>query len=364
LGLRLSAEDARELSAPGRLAEVRDFLAAHGLYVFAVNGFPYGAFHGQAVKAAAFAPDWREPARRAYTLRLGELLAALLPPDVVEGGVSTCPLSYRGWPGAASPQAQRMMAEALAAAALGLARLHARSGKLIHLDLEPEPDGVLESSEEVVRFFGAHLLPVGTSLLRRCLGVRPAQAEALLRAHVRVCYDTCHLAVRHEAPREALARLASAGIAIGRLQLSSALRVPLPDEPAARAVLAGRLAAFAESTYLHQVVERRADGSLGRHADLTDALARIQRPDAREWRIHFHVPLFAEALEGGLCTTARDARDALAAHGAAPFTRVLELETYTWAVLPEGLRGDLAEMLIREHRWALAALRAAAPQAS
>ena len=59
LGLRLSAAECETLRAPGRLAEFQEFLAAHDLYVFTINGFPYGAFHGPRVKAEVFAPDWQ-----------------------------------------------------------------------------------------------------------------------------------------------------------------------------------------------------------------------------------------------------------------------------------------------------------------
>src|SRR3954452_432273 len=45
VGLRLSAESARALATPHALDELRGFLAAHDLYVFTINGFPYGPFH-------------------------------------------------------------------------------------------------------------------------------------------------------------------------------------------------------------------------------------------------------------------------------------------------------------------------------
>ena len=44
-----------------------------GLYVFTINGFPYGPFHGQPVKAAVYRPDWREAERGRYTADLAEL---------------------------------------------------------------------------------------------------------------------------------------------------------------------------------------------------------------------------------------------------------------------------------------------------
>ena len=93
IGLRLSGAESRELLADGRLDEFRRWLDAEGLYVFTINGFPHGTFHGQPVKADVHAPDWRSEERVAYTLRLAEILDALLP-EAVDGTISTSPLSY------------------------------------------------------------------------------------------------------------------------------------------------------------------------------------------------------------------------------------------------------------------------------
>ncbi|HSP80036.1 MAG TPA: hypothetical protein VLQ93_16015, partial [Myxococcaceae bacterium] len=94
VGLRLSARAAEELSRPGVLDAFRDWLGARGLYVFTLNGFPQGSFHGAPVKEGVYRPDWLEPERGAYTERLAHLLAALLP-EGVEGSISTVPCAFR-----------------------------------------------------------------------------------------------------------------------------------------------------------------------------------------------------------------------------------------------------------------------------
>src|SRR5438132_878800 len=60
IGLRLSAQAARELASPPLMMAFRRWLDAHDLYVFTINAFPYGAFHGTRVKEDVYRPDWLE----------------------------------------------------------------------------------------------------------------------------------------------------------------------------------------------------------------------------------------------------------------------------------------------------------------
>ena len=350
VGLRLSDRAARELLQGDRLDRFADWLAGRGLYVCTLNGFPYGGFHRTRVKDAVYAPDWTRPERLDYTLRLARILARLLP-EGGRGSISTVPLSYKPWHTAGHADTDAVWpavgagvlaacADSLIAARDALARIEAETGRLVHLDLEPEPDCALETMAETTAFFREHLLPRG--------------GDTWTLRHLRVCWDACHAAVEYERPAQALAALDAHGIEVGKLQLSSALKAEL-GSASARRELAERLHPFAEGTYLHQVVERRADGSLRRHRDLPDALAHVMDPGAREWRIHFHVPLFCPEAQG-LLTTQSDLQETLALWRARRFTGLLEIETYTWEVLPPALRGDLHSGLLREYNWVLSSL--------
>src|ERR1041384_384449 len=93
IGLRLSAQAAHELSDAARFLEFRRWLDRHHCYVFTINGFPFGVFHGTRVKEQVYRPDWTDPQRVEYTNRLFDLLARLRPEDV-EGSVSTLPGSF------------------------------------------------------------------------------------------------------------------------------------------------------------------------------------------------------------------------------------------------------------------------------
>ena len=355
IGLRLSSRESEEMLQEGRLDAFRDFLREHGLYVALINGFPFGSFHNRVIKDDVFAPDWRAEERVRYTLRLVEILTALLPPDL-DGGISTLPLSYKRWYGAGETVPWEAMIRNLVRVVETLVRVRRDSGRLIHLDIEPEPDGLIENSAETVAFFEEWLLPAGAQLLARSLGVSVEEAREAVFEHVRVCFDTCHFAVEYEGGPEALERFARAGIRIGRVQVSSALKVPLPPDRRHRERLAVQLKPFAESTYLHQVIERAPGGELRRYPDLTEALPALVDAEAEEWRIHFHVPLFVK--EYGHFESTQDDIDAVFARLPADrFTRHLEIETYTWDVLPRTLKQALLESIYQEYRWVQGALQ-------
>ncbi len=337
IGLRLGQRAAAELAQPAELLAFQRWLEKHDCYVFTINGFPYGSFHGTRVKEQVYAPDWSTPARVAYTLQLFELLVRLLPSGV-SGSVSTVPASFKAFV-AAEPARRPAIFANLTVCGRAIAALAARSGRDLHLGLEPEPLCEIETSGETVDFFNAWRE-----------GEPAVERESLLR-RIGVNYDCCHLAVEFESPEEALGRLAAAGLRLSKLHLSSALRVR-PDA-AGRAALA----AFVEPVYLHQVVIGDGRTVRRRFVDLPEALADPEpsRPDD-EWRVHFHVPLHASP--GTPFTDTRDhlvgALDWLQAHRGT--CEHLEMETYTWEVLPPALRVPIEEQLVREYAWTLDAL--------
>jgi sugar phosphate isomerase/epimerase len=352
IGLRLSARDARELQEGSNLDTFRRFLDDEGLYVAIINGFPYGSFHGTPVKEQVYAPDWRDEARVAYTLDLIAILVRLLP-DALDGGISTSPISYKAWLPSDDRDGWTRAATNIGRIAAALARTRRETGRFIHLDIEPEPDCVLETSAETIEFFERWLRPIATRTIAGATGLAASDAEQALFDHVQVCFDCCHFAVEHEDPVDAATRLEAAGIRIGRIQLSSALRVDVPDGSGA-AALDARLRPFADPVYLHQVVSKRADG-LRHYPDLGPALDAREAGPA-EWRIHFHVPLFTSDYDG-LGSTQDDVRRLIDAAVARPITTHLEIETYTWSVLPGSLKIDLLDSIAREYEWVLGVAR-------
>ncbi|MGW0601610.1 metabolite traffic protein EboE [Streptomyces sp. NPDC002776] len=322
LGLWLAAPVVTVLDTdPGAVRALRAELDRRGLEVVTLNAFPYTGFHAPTVKKAVYRPDWTEPARLAHTLACARVLTGLLPADAARGSVSTLPLAWRE---PFAPDRHNLLRRHLDLLAEGLAKIAADTGRSVRVGFEPEPGCLIETTGQA-----AGLLD---SVDREWLGV---------------CLDTCHLAVAHEEPGPALARLAAARLPVVKTQASCAVHVDRPDDPAVRAAVA----AFDERRFLHQTREAATGAPLAVD-DLPEALAGAL-PAEGPWRIHYHVPVQRE-LPPPLRSTRPELTAALTAllGGGTARTDHVEVETYTWPVLPGAPTGtDLVDGIAGELAW-------------
>ena len=158
------------------------------------------------------------------------------------------------------------------------------------------------------------------------------------------------MAVEFEDAAAGLAALERAGIRVGKVQVSAGLRVQMDpgngrswtrSGPSPRASTSTRWSSGATAGC---PLPRPAGGARG---------GRAGRGRPREWRIHFHVPLFREEL-GPFASTQDYLRGVLGLLRRKAHTPHLEVETYTWDVLPEEYRReDIAAAVARELRWVL-----------
>jgi hypothetical protein len=336
IGLRLSHRAARELRDEKTLTVFRKWMDANDCYVFTINGFPYGQFHGARVKDQVYMPDWTSPERADYTNLLFDLLSDMLPAGV-SGSVSTVPCGFK--PLVTSEIQHAAIRANLMKTTVHIAELGATKNQDLHLGLEPEPGCVLETTDEAVDFF---------ERLRS-----DYSNDDRINRHLGINYDACHLAVEYEDATEGLDQLKRNEIRLSKLHLSSALKARETNET--RMALSG----FVDSVYLHQTVIRSGDGQVQRFNDLDEALSEAPHHPETEWRVHFHVPLHANPAMG-LGNTSDHLlktidwlgrnRDACA-H--------LEMETYTWEVMPEPLRArNVVDQITAEYDWTLRRLAA------
>lgn len=346
LGLRLSNKASEELGMGKRLEAFHNWLQENQVYVFTMNGFPYGNFHDERVKDQVHAPDWTTQERVYYTKRLFDQLAVLLPQGM-EGGISTSPISYKHWylSDAESEKAFAEGAKNLTEIILHLFQIEQKTGKYLHLDIEPEPDGMLENSDEVIRFFTDYLLPIAIPILSLELGKSKSEVTALIHRYLTVCYDICHFSLAFEEPKDTFAKFAKAGIGIGKIQVSAALKIL--SSAADNENIWEALGAFDEPTYLHQVTEKR-DGTVHTFNDLPIVLE--HKKSFYELRAHFHVPIFLDRF-GPLFSTQDHILKVIEQLKEHPVCEQLEIETYTWDVLPPALKKDLSESIVREIEW-------------
>lgn len=334
IGLRLSAAAAEELLNPNQLTAFRSWLTDNGCYLFTINGFPYGEFHGVRVKEQVYAPDWTQLSRLKYTQNLFQILNTLAPTDIPIS-VSTLPGSFKEF--IHSKDQEDLIFKHIWDLVDFLDKLQQESGRAdMTLGLEPEPLGWFENTNETIHFFD------------RLQSFRPGDDR--WKAFIGVNYDTCHFAVEYENASESLTRFHALGIRISKIHLSSAFRLkPTPETMA-------WLQEFSEDTYLHQVIAKDSAGQLTRFKDLPMALE-SNSTTAEEWRVHFHIPLHSPGREG-LIPTSDHTLDTLDFLKANPgICRHLEMETYTWEVMPDALKSStVTEQLAKEYDWTLTEL--------
>lgn len=351
VSLRLSAASAALLAGSRAEREkLKKFLGDNDMYLYTVNAFPYGPFKNQVVKEKVYEPDWRSEERTRYTMNVADVLA-----DVVPAGASpsiqSAPLGFK--PRVTGPDVVASFTAHVLRVVAHMVALASRTGRTVTLALEPEPCCFLETTDETVAYFRDHLYSgASAATLAQLAGMPISEAHAALRRHVGVVFDICHQAVEYEDIAASLQKLVDAGIPVFKLQEAAAMRVP---EVTSKIV--ETLTRYADSIYLTQTVEKK-DGKLTRFLNLEDALAAWRsNPGSREWRTHFHVPVFLDDL-GDVGTTRFAIEDALRFHKAKPLSRQLEIETYTWDVLPAHLKtGDIVDYVTREIEWVRAQLK-------
>ena len=345
VSLRLSAASASTLAkSQAERDKLKKFLNDNNMYLYTVNAFPYGPFKGTIVKEQVYEPDWRSEERTTYTKIVADVLADVSPDDV-SPSIQSAPLGFK--PRVTGPDVVDSFTDHVIRVCAHLVDVEARTGRVVTLALEPEPYCFLETTDETVEYFTKYIYSGKSAEKLAKLARMPiSEAHVALRRHVGIVFDICHQAVEFEDIGACLQKLVDAGIPIFKLQEAAALHVPEVTQK-----IVDVLKNYSKTIYLTQTVEKK-DGKLTRFLNLEDAFAAWEKnPGPREWRTHFHVPVFLEDL-GPFRTTRFAIEDALRFHKAKPLSRQLEIETYTWDVLPDNLKtGDIVDYVCRELDW-------------
>ncbi len=345
VSLRLSGSSAQSLTDSAEEREkLKRFLGENDMYLYTVNAFPHGPFKNQVVKEQVYEPDWRSDIRAEYTMQVADILAEVAA-DHVNPSIQSPPLGFK--PRVTSDEVVQAYTRQTLRVVAHLAKIRERTGRTVTLALEPEPFCYLETTDEAVDYFSNFLYTdASADSLAKTLGTSRADAHDILRRHLGVVFDICHQAVEFEDSDVSLQKLQKAGIPIMKLQEAAALWVPDVTQG-----IVDVLKKYADTIYLTQTVEKK-DGKIKRFLNLEDAFkAWEEDPGPREWRSHFHVPVFLEDL-GEFMTTRFAIENALDFHKRNPCSDQLEIETYTWDVLPDHLKtGNIVDYVERELEW-------------
>ncbi len=342
VSLRLAAKSAYTLAAnPGERTMLKEFFDENDMYLYTANAFPYGPFKGEPVKAEVYEPDWRTDERADYTMRVADILAEIAPPGA-NPSIQTPPLGFK--PRVTGPEVIQAYTDQVIRVVAYLVELERRTGRVVGLAIEPEPACFLELTSETIDYFTNHLYaPPAVEALAGQTGLSRTEADTVLHRQLGTVFDVCHQAVEFEDVVKSMQDLGGAGIPILKFQIASAIRIPDLSPETANA-----LKAFDDPVYFHQTVENRG-GNITHYLDIPEALAAYDGSrDGREWRTHFHVPVFLEDV-GVFKTTRPDIDAALRYHRANPVSEQVEIETYTWDVLPDEFKtGDIVDYIVRE----------------
>ena len=345
VSIRISRNSADRLTSDAEeRARLKAFLRANEMYLITANAFPYGPFKGERVKEQVYEPDWRTDDRAQYTAMVADILAEMAPPGI-EPTIQSPPLGFK--PRVTGGEVVDAYTRQVIGVVAHLVNLERRTGRTVKLALEPEPACFLELTTETLAYFADHLYSArAADMLATGCGLSRVQAETALRKHLGVVYDICHQAVEFEDVTQSLKALRRAGIPVMKLQAAAAVRIPEVSRDAIEV-----LRNFDDPVYLHQTVQM---GGAPRkdYLDLPVAFESwMENPVRCEWRTHFHVPVFLDDL-GAFKTTRPSIEEALALHKADPLSAQVEIETYTWDVLPENLKtGNIVDYVVKELAW-------------
>ncbi|MEQ8353682.1 MAG: metabolite traffic protein EboE [Leptospiraceae bacterium] len=374
-GIWISDRAARELQDPGLRKKYIETLKKENLWPVSINGFPFGGFHDSRVKETVYEPDWSESDRLEYSMMLVNLAAEALqeaPAGFRHCAISTVPLGFKAsW----SFEKEQDALANLIKIQNRLEQVNKDSGVDISICLEMEPGCALEATDELIQFWDRLRDFAASNDNRSNQNSDKEHRNANSISHLGVCYDVCHQAVMFEDIGFSLRSLHRAGIPVFKIQISSAIEVRWPgaksaEDPAAKEqLIIDRLSPFCDERYLHQTSvysgslesqtpaanegqSRSVSGSLQRFLDLPMALNEKESrsgpgggfKDRETWRIHYHVPIHLNDLEqsdtsdGYLFTTRKQIEEALDFLMESQARPILEIETYTWTVLPPGIR--------------------------
>ena len=343
--LRLAAPTVEELVAdPGKRADLKHFFADNDLYLYTSNAFVYGVFKNQVIKEQVYEPDWATDDRTTYTMKVADLLAELAP-EGMNPSIQSAPLGFK--PKVTGDDVVETYTSNVIRVVAHLVELKKKTGQTVPLGLEPEPRCYLETTDETVAYFEKHLFSGRTAQrLAKATGLNEADAAQAMRDFTGVVFDIGHQAVGYEDIPTSLQKLVDHGIQVTKLQEAASMSMPEVTQKTVDA-----LQAYAKTVYLSQTCEKK-DGKTTWFLNLEDAFEAFKKdPGPREWRTHFHVPVFLDDL-GAFRTTRFALEQALAFHKKTPLSDHLEIETYTWDVLPDHLKtGDIVEYVTREIDW-------------
>ncbi|HFL8824107.1 MAG TPA: metabolite traffic protein EboE [Candidatus Azoamicus sp. OHIO1] len=349
IGLCISNSISKELIKKRNLLDLIILIKNENIYIPSINGFVYKKFHQKSIKDKIYIPEWTSNSRILYTKLLIKILKELLPKNV-NGSITTLPISYKPWINKKNKTYIFYKSSINISKIIDiLININKKYKKLIHLDIEPEPNCLIENSKEIVRFYKLWLLPIGSDYLRNKYNIEKKIAIALIKDHIKICYDICHFSTNFEKTTTIIKLLTKEKIKIGRIQISSAIKIKTPKKKEKFKKIINKISHLSYSPFLHQTVEKN-NNQIKKFIDIKYAIKTIKKNKKSEWRIHCHLPIYLKKYSI-LETTNKDTKSVLKNLINNKITNHIEIETYTYNVISPN--SDIMASIIKEYNWVI-----------
>lgn len=299
-----------------------------------LNGFSYNNFHKKITKDNIYWPDWSSIKRVNYTNNLIKLLDNINNKN--KKSISTMPISYKGWIN------KKNTVYIYYKTAKNLTKVTEniiKNKSNIIISIEPEPTCLIEKSQEFINYFNNWIKPLYKKY--------SINNKKNIKNIIGICYDICHFAVQFEKHEKILNNLEKENIIIGKLQISSALKINDDRTKKENKQIIKNLNVFKYSSFLHQINNINKNKTKI-YKDIKYSIKYLKKNIKSEWRIHFHIPIYINKYKN-FRTTNNEIKNVMQNINKKNFTGHIEIETYTYKNL--SIRYDILNSIINEYKW-------------
>lgn len=308
-----------------------------------INGFVYKNFHQNLIKENIYYPDWTKKERFNFTKNT-IFFAQKINKRSKICGISTLPITYKLWIKNNTKYNIKKAINFFFEILKILIKIKKYKNILIHIDIEPEPFCLLEDCKDFIYFFKSWILPELEEKIKIYLNVKKNKAKNVITKHLNLCFDICHSAVMFENQKLSLDLIKKFKIKIGRVQISSAIKIKKINKHNFN-----HLNFLNKSPFLHQSLMKLNNLKYIKNNDFKN-IKIINNEIIKEIRIHCHVPIYKKKITNNIYTTQKELKNSLMNILKYDFTRNLEIETYTYNMLYKKKSNKIKSM-IKEYNW-------------
>ncbi len=354
IGLCLSHLNTLELK--NILITFKQWLKNNHFYIQTINGFCYQTFHKKNIKHSIYYPNWNNIKRYNFTKLLIKTLNYLLTEKY--GTISTIPIFYKK-----TVKTKKVKYYSLQKSIINLMKiivyLHNFKKKTnLYICLEPEPDCLLENTNDIIFFYTQHLWKHGTEYLHKNFKIKKKNALLLIKYYIQICYDVCHFALLEESPHKTFITLNKKSIKIGKIQASLCININEPRSFYLKKKFLENIKEITKKTqFLHQTeLKNLITKKKTKIKDLEDILKKNEditkknKYDTKiqQYKIHYHVPLYKKTYQKFKITNLPLLQTIKNIH--LTTTKVVEIETYTWSCIKKSQKLNISKSLINEYK--------------